>query len=198
MPSAETLRTFVALPLHDTALIERLDSVQRRLQRECPYHTVRWVDSKAIHLTLFFLGDIIAPRRAPIETALKVVADVVRPFEFQVKGLGVFPSSRRPKIIWAGVHEPTGQLKLLHRAVNEALEHVGFEPDSRRFKPHMTLGRIRRRVTRADAAIIGHIIERTDLEVWGEDTAREIVFFQSVLTPQGAEYTALARFPLGG
>lgn len=193
-----TLRTFVALPLHNPALIQRLEAIQRRLQRECPPRAVKWVAVQDIHLTLFFLGDIVSSRQPDIEAALRAVSSLVRPFDFRVERLGGFPNVQRPSVLWVGMQEPTGQLALLHRAVNEALEHVGFEPDRRSFQPHLTLGRVRRQAARDEVAAISALLQATDAGLLGEDRAEELIFFQSVLTPQGAEYTPLARFPLRG
>ncbi|MGC9358536.1 MAG: RNA 2',3'-cyclic phosphodiesterase, partial [Anaerolineae bacterium] len=114
------------------------------------------------------------------------------------EGLGAFPNTRNPRVIWVGVEEPTGRLALLHKAVNEALERVGFEPETRPFKPHLTLGRTRRRISRSQARLIGQEIDAAKIGLLTEEEAREIILFQSDLKPTGAEYTALKTFALGG
>ena len=147
MPQPETYRTFIALPL-SPKITKKLADVQRALHRRSPERAVSWVKPANIHVTLFFLGDILPTRQKPIEKALSVVARNVRPFMFDVQNLGAFPNVDRPRVIWVGVDEPTGQLALLHSAVNEAMESVGFQPENRRFSPHLTVGRIRRRASR--------------------------------------------------
>ena len=195
MAQLETLRTFIAIPL-SPLVVAKLADVQRALRRTCPEQAVSWVKPENIHLTLFFLGDILLERQSPIETALSVVARNVRPFTFSVKGAGAFPNLNRPRVIWVGLEEPTGQLALLHRAVNEAMASVGFQPEDRRFSPHLTLGRIRRRASREDAQTVGEALRQVEVGHLGDVTVKELIFFRSVLKSSGAEYTPLARFTI--
>ncbi|MBN2007334.1 MAG: RNA 2',3'-cyclic phosphodiesterase [Anaerolineae bacterium] len=191
----EMLRTFVALPL-STETVEQLAQVQRTLKRDCPPSAVTWVAPTSIHLTLFFLGEILPELVAPSQEALNVVARHVAPFTFDVGHLGAFPSIQRPSAIWVGVQEPTGKLVLLHQVVNEALSKVGFQPETRKFSPHLTLGRVRRKATREESAAVGRAIAAMKVEHLATTPATEIIFFRSQLKPTGAEYTPLAKFGL--
>ncbi len=195
MAQPETLRTFIAIPL-SPLVVTKLGNVQRALRRTCPEQAVSWVKPENIHLTLFFLGDIVPERRAPVEAALSVVARHVHPFTFSVQGMGAFPNLNRPRVIWVGIEEPTGQLALLHRAVNEAMANVGFQPEDRRFSPHLTLARIRQRASREEAQAMGEAVRRAEVGHLGDVTVEELVFFRSVLKSSGAEYTPLARFAI--
>jgi 2'-5' RNA ligase len=197
MVPPETYRTFIALPL-SSAVVEKLADVQRILRRRPSEGAVTWVRPANIHLTLFFLGDMLLDRQKPIETALSVVARNVRPVSFTVQGIGAFPNVNRPRVIWVGLNEPTGQLALLHRAVNEAMENIGFQPEDRRFSPHLTLGRIRRRALREDVEDVGAAVRQANVGHLGDVQAEEMIFFRSVLKSSGAEYTPLATFRLGG
>ncbi len=197
MAQRETWRTFIALPLSD-ACHAHLKRIQQDLKRACPTRDVRWVPPENIHLTLFFVGDVILERIDPLKAALAVITRNAAPFTYQVRDIGAFPNVRRPRVVWVGVKDPSGRLKLLHRAVNEALENVGFTPDTRPFSPHLTLGRIKRRAKREVAFDVGSEVRKlqdagVDL---GEETASDVVLFRSVLKSTGAEYTALATFVL--
>lgn len=197
MAQPETLRAFIAVPL-PPAITQQLAEVQRRLKRGCPEQAVTWVRPENIHLTLFFLGDILPERQAPVEAALSVVARHARPLTFSVQGAGAFPNLNRPRVIWVGLQEPTGQLALLHRAVNEAMQNVGFQPEDRHFSPHLTLGRIRQRASREDAQAVGEAIRRAEVGHLGDAPVEEMILFRSVLKSSGAEYTPLARFAIQG
>ena len=192
----ELLRTFVALPLSE-ALHDQLAEVQKPLKRRCPGESVRWVDPHSIHLTLFFLGEILPNCIPSVKEALHVVARTMVPFTFHVEGLGAFPNVKRPRVIWVGLQEPTGKLALLHQAVNEALSHVGFKPENRPFNPHLTLGRVRRQTAAEELRKIEKVIVETSVDRVGTEDATEIILFRSILKPGGAEYTPLERFPLG-
>jgi len=196
MAQPETLRTFIAIPL-SSLVVAKLAEVQRALRRTCPEQAVSWVKPENIHLTLFFLGDILPERQAPVEAALNVVARNVRPFTFSVQDVGAFPNLNRPRVIWVGLEEPGGQLALLHRAVNEAMANAGFKLEDRRFSPHLTLGRIRRRASREDAQAVGDALRQTEAGYLGDVNVEELIFFRSVLKSSGAEYTPLARFAIG-
>ena len=199
MATPETYRTFVALPLSD-ALHKQLAYVQRELRRACPERSIRWVDPERIHLTVFFIGDVIVERIEPTKAALAAVARNVPAFSYQVRDLGAFPNLGRPRVVWVGIKDTEKRLALVHQAVNEALSKVGFTPETRRFSPHLTLGRVRRKASPDDKRHIGDAVaaakeENVDL---GEEHAREIVLFRSILKSTGAEYTPLGRFPLVG
>lgn len=195
MAQPETWRAFIAVPL-PPAITQQLADVQRRLKRGSPEQAVTWVKPENIHLTLFFLGDILPERQAPIEAALSVVARHARSFTISVQGAGAFPNLNHPRVIWIGLEEPTGHLALLHSAVNEAMANVGFQPEDRRFSPHLTLGRIRQRASREDAQAVGEAIRRAEVGHLGDALVEELIFFRSVLKSSGAEYTPLARYKI--
>lgn len=196
MPTPETYRTFVALPLSVT-LHTQLAQAQRELQRTCPAGAVRWVKAEGLHLTLFFLGEVLLSRLPAIEGALAAVARLAQPFTFSVGGIGAFPNLQRPNVIWVGVQEPSGRLAALHQAVNLALADLGFQPEARAFKPHLTLGRVQRQSAGPVLRQVGEAVGRCSLGPLGEEIAQTLVLFRSELKSTGAEYTALRRFPLG-
>lgn len=196
MPTAEMLRTFVAVPLSQP-LHAGLARAQRDLQRLCPVGAVRWVKTEGIHLTLFFLGETPSARVADIERVLTPVAQAAQPLQFTVGGVGAFPNLTRPNVIWVGVRDTAGTLTPLHRAVNAALASLGFQPEDRAFTPHLTLGRVNRDSGSDVVRRVGEAVGRFTLESLGEESPRQIVLFRSELRPTGAEYTALRVFPLG-
>ncbi|HQE92078.1 MAG TPA: RNA 2',3'-cyclic phosphodiesterase [Anaerolineae bacterium] len=195
MAQPETMRTFIAVPL-SAQVVDRLAETQRALRRRCPEQAVAWIKPENIHLTLFFLGDMVPECQASVEAAMTAIARHAHPLTFTVQGLGAFPNVNRPRVIWVGLDEPTGQLALLHRAVNEAMASIGFQPEDRRFSPHLTLGRIRQRASREEAQAVGDAIRGTEVGQLGTVLAEEMIFFRSVLKSSGAEYTPLARFTL--
>lgn len=192
----QTLRAFIAVPLSAT-VTEELGKLQQQLSRACPARTVRWIPAKNIHLTLHFLGDILPERIDPIKEALGVVARNVPPFAFTAGQLGAFPNANRPRVVWVGVEDTSSWLLLLHEAVNESLERIGFQRETRRFSPHLTLGRIYRRASQEDVGEVGKVISATEVGTLGTVQTETVIFFQSVLKPSGAEYTPLATFKLG-
>ncbi|MGD2148959.1 MAG: RNA 2',3'-cyclic phosphodiesterase [Anaerolineae bacterium] len=193
----DTYRLFVAVALPEP-VHKRLGGVQQRLRAKLPERSVRWVRTEGIHLTLKFLGDTPRDRIPAIGEALKVVSRNAPRCELTVQGVGCYPSPRRPRVVWVGVKEPTGRLKALWRAVEEAMMAIGYAAERHGFSPHLTLGRVRRGASRADLQQIGEAIAGTEEQGLGTVEVRGFELIRSVLRPTGAEYTTLASFPLRG
>jgi 2'-5' RNA ligase len=185
------IRAFVGIRI-DPEVTRRIREAQARLEK--PLKRIRWVKDKSLHLTLKFLGEIPEERVAAAGDALERATRGRESFVFGCRGLGVFPDIRRPRVLWVGLEGKW--LVPLAAAVDERLEAVGFARERREFKPHLTLGRWREFDGRTD-------LLRQQLEGWkdhdfGVSPVNEVIFFQSVLKPDGAIYTPLRIFPLGG
>ena len=193
----ETIRAFIAIPL-PRSLLDRLAALQKKLENQVPSRSVRWVQVKSIHLTLKFLGDTPMEKLPEITQALAVVARHVPSCTFSAAGLGCFPNPRRPRVVWVGVQEPLGRLMALQDAIEEVISPLGYPPEGRGFKPHLTLGRIGRRASHSDAAQVGEVVASTTLEPLAEVFADRFALIRSVLKSTGAEYTTLEEFRLQG
>ena len=191
----EMIRTFVAVPL-PAPIIRALERTQGRLADQVPPRSVRWVTTSGIHLTLKFIGDTPASHISGIDQALSVVARHAPPCRLTIEGVGCFPDTQRPRVVWIGVREPSGRLAALQASIEEALEPLGYKPERRGFTPHLTLGRVNQRMGRGIAAQIGDAVERADIGVLGQVECDGFALIQSVLKPTGAVYTTLASYIL--
>ena len=104
---------------------------------------VSWVRKENIHLTLVFLGELIPKRIATVCEAMDEICSNAPGFEFCVAGAGFFGSPSHPRILWAGIVDPPDALISLQRALTDRLVAKGFDADRKRFKPHLTIGRVR-------------------------------------------------------
>ncbi len=196
----ETVRAFIAIPLPGS-LLDELSRLQHRLKGKVPHRSVRWVRPEGVHLTLKFLGDTPRDKLPTIQEALSVVARHAPACSLGVEGLGCFPNPRRPRVLWVGVQEvqgPTGRLKALWAAIEEAMKSLGYPPERHSFNPHLTLGRVRRGTSRSDLSEISQLVTTARVDRLGEFDADHFELIRSVLKPTGAEYTTLASFPLQG
>jgi 2'-5' RNA ligase len=191
----DIIRAFIAVPL-PLSLLEELDRLRRELEKQTPPRSVRWVQSGSIHLTLKFLGDTPVERLPEFEKALASVARNAPICTFSIGGLGCFPNLHRPSVVWVGVQESTGRLAAVQDAIEEVMAPFGYEPEGRGFKPHLTLGRVGRKVPRGDAARVGQVVASTDVGQLAEVAVDRFELIRSILKPTGAEYTVLAEFPL--
>jgi 2'-5' RNA ligase len=102
-----------------------------------------------------------------------------------VGGFGAFPGFDRPRVIWAGL-EPDPALELLQHRVEQEFGPLGFPPDGRPFRPHLTLGRAARdaRPRHCDG------LEGTLMGLQHQETTLvgAVDLMQSVLQPTGAVY----------
>lgn len=100
----------------------------------------KWVHDDAIHLTLQFLGEAGDELFAETRRALAEVR--AAPFRMVLRGGGTFPRSSRPRVLWVGV-ERSPELMALQRAVELALEAIGYRPEERAYHPHITIARLK-------------------------------------------------------
>jgi 2'-5' RNA ligase len=103
---------------------------------------LRAVGHDALHVTLAFLGHRPLDDIEPARDAVRAVA---APVPELALGDALWLAPRRPHVLTVEVEDPTGALGRLQAAVSGALaEAVGFEPERRRFRPHVTVARVRR------------------------------------------------------
>lgn len=188
----ERIRSFVAVELSP----EIRSALGREIARLSPLGAdVKWVEPQALHITLKFLGQVDKHAIPEIIKALGSCAGEMEPFEVQVLGVGFFPEPARPRIVAAGVApEGAKALEALAARVEEALAPLGFSPESRGFRAHVTLGRVK---SPKGAKRLADAILTSPGEPFGEQEVREVVLFMSELSRQGPTYTALGRAELG-
>jgi 2'-5' RNA ligase len=189
------IRSFIAIDLPDSSKAA-LEELGQRLRRQVPHDSVRWSRVAGIHLTLQFLGDVAEGDLPGIKTALAAVGEQHAPFTFTIGGLGCFPNTRRPRVVWVGVQEETGALAALQRDVEKSLLPLGFKPEKRAFHPHLTLGRTRRDVRPADQRRLGELVSSAGVGELDRVHVASLRLMRSDLRPDGAIYTALAVFDL--
>lgn len=193
------LRLFVAVELPDGAK-ESLAASMGQLRGLTPAG-VRWVQPAGIHLTLKFLGEVDSGLVEPLLGALQEAAAGMdkAPFPLHLDGLGVFPNRREPRVIWAGVGGDLETLAEVQGRVEDAAARLGLARERREFRPHLTLGRVRDRVTPAARRELGSALAEQGPALAAEYAweVEEISLIRSVLTPQGAVYSTLGTARLG-
>src|SRR5262249_42439940 len=143
-----------------------------------------------------FLGEV---DELEVLKVCRVVSEAVKdvaPFRVEVKGVGAFPTLRRPKIVWGAVTDGTEALKHLHDVIESPLLEMGtYRSEERAYTPHLTLGRIAHedRAGNWSAAL-------AKLSGWhaGETQVREVLVMRSEPGCEGPVYTVLSRAKLDG
>jgi 2'-5' RNA ligase len=186
-----SIRSFLAFEL-PTEIKDHVRRISEDLKKS--KLDVRWVKPDNIHLTVVFLGGIREGDISGIAREVERVCSGFHPFDFSLKGLGLFPDRKRPRILWAGYEGDVERITSLRDVLHECLIPFEIKEENRPFKPHLTLGRFRnpgRVDTKLDEILVRH-------EGLSSPTfqASELVLFKSDLKPQGPEYTKLDSWEL--
>jgi 2'-5' RNA ligase len=184
------VRSFVALPCPPA-----LDAALTRFVRDWrdEHRAVRWVGEAGRHLTLHFLGMADRERLVRLSEGLADLAATIPALEIAPGRAGAFPDWRRPRVLWLGLAD-ADPVVALGRAVEQVACKVGFDPETRRFLPHWTLGRV------ADGRVSSRVARV--VRGWGPgtgaETVDEVVLYRSDRGPDGPRYTAVDRYSLCG
>jgi 2'-5' RNA ligase len=152
---------------------------------------VRWVRDDGLHNTIKFLGPVSAQRLEEVRLATSRALAAFPAFSVGVRGVGVFPSPRRPRVVWVGLL--SGKLVELAKRTEAALEPLGFAREHRPYKPHVTLGRVAG--PRGWAVLEERLKEHGDDDFGFCDIDR-VIAFRSELKRGGAIYTKIWNIPL--
>ena len=193
MPSERNIRAFLAIEPSENVL-QAMVRLQEKLKREIGGR-ISWTRPQGQHLTLKFFGDISVDDVTNISEVVKTRVAADWSLTLIIEKLGVFPDARKPRVLWCGISGDASRLAALQKQLDDDFTGIGFPAEDRPFRPHLTLGRIKdpHGLTGLDVAMKKHSAFAA-----GEFTSKELILFQSQLTPQGALYTRLAEFALGG
>jgi 2'-5' RNA ligase len=154
---------------------------------------VKWVAPRGMHLTLKFLGEVDEKLLPGIHTGMMRACAEFAPLVIRLRGTGVFPDAKRPRVYWAGIEGPPALLSLQARLDGE-MQRLGFPREDREFRPHLTLARIKDPIgkQRMTDALLSFALESEPADV------REVLLMRSHLSSEGARYEAIWRCALGG
>jgi 2'-5' RNA ligase len=179
------MRLFFALPLP----AEAKEALRQPLgdARRAGGEGVGFTRIEQLHFTLAFLGE---QRDAGEALAAGESLREVTAFELALSGVGAFPSTARPRVLWIAATTGAPELIAAAERLRGALEQRGFALEERKFRPHLTLGRVRPRGEREAKRALA-VVAPGELARW---TAREACLMQSVLGKGGATHTVLRTF----
>jgi len=193
MPDPETIRAFLALD-PPPEVLRKVADIQTAIRKNIQ-GALSWVRPEGIHLTLKFFGNIAAKDVRAVSEVVAGQAAGVRPLNLEAKGLGMFPETRRPRVLWLGIGGEVERLIVLQQAIDQGLEASGFSREERPFRAHLTLARIK---TPRGLGGLESVLAAKGAESAGKFTATGLTLFKSELTPKGAIYTTLGHFPFQG
>ena len=156
--------------------------------------SVGWVRAEGLHLTVKFLGECAESAIEPLRSAVAGAAARHQPVPVVVGGVGAFPNFRRPRVVWMAVNGG-GRLELLHHDVEVACAGLGYEPEGRPFRPHITLGRVREATGEAPLREMARAARAVTFRDDAIVTAVDLM--ASELARGGSRFSVIASAPLG-
>lgn len=154
---------------------------------------VKWVAAANMHWTLQFLGELDTLEIPVVSDAVVKAAATIEAFELECRGVGAFPAPDRPRTLWIGAGTGAQNMVALQAAIQARLDRLGYRGESRRYVPHVTLGRAGRNAP--PKTLVREIAGLAEFEA-GTMLVDEVIVFSSHLKPEGPVYEVLARAPL--
>ncbi|MDI6767659.1 MAG: RNA 2',3'-cyclic phosphodiesterase [Bacteroidota bacterium] len=183
------IRTFIAF---DTPISFKKEMTQLQLELKKSNADVKWDTEDKFHATIKFLGNVEEAILHQVITACESSLNNFAPFDVSYQSLGSFPNKKHPRVIWIGCENRDGTLLQLKNALDASLLPFGFEIETRQFRPHITLGRVK---SFKGLNNLHPILEKLNFE--RQDTViQEILIMKSILRPQGSEYSILKTISL--
>ncbi len=183
------MRAFLGIPASDV-VADRLGEAFSELAKEEPIKAVR---PENYHITVKFLGEI--DQKLSRELASKLT-DRLKPaeaLELNIRYAGVFPDPGNPRVIWAGAG-PEEPLERLNTTCEEAAFELGVAREEREYHPHLTLGRIKKKIS--DRRLVINWLKEYGREEFGRIDSPELVLYESELTSEGPQYRELEKWQI--
>ncbi len=192
------MRLFLALDIEE-AIRQRIATFMDGVRGFAP--DVRWVRPESLHVTLKFIGEYHDQKLEILKQALRKVRGTATTINF--RGHGFFPTAKAARVFWIGM-EADANLVPLANAMDEATGVLGIAREQRDFTPHLTLARAGsgrpqwKSGDRPSGAfrVLQEKLAALPASEFGSMTARDFFLYESQLSPSGAHYNKLERFPL--
>lgn len=178
-------RLFIGIPLH----LAHAGAEVKKWAKDAAMNQnkISWTPPENWHVTLYFLGDTPSEKIPILEHLIDQAFSNLGRFDAEVKGVGVFPSLRNPKVMWLGLENIASILPCWQKLV-DSLWKQGFEFDQKPFKPHLTIARIRN-VNNLPA--IKQILDANSGVCFDQVVVDRVVLFESILSQAGPVYKPL-------
>ncbi len=148
---------------------------------------LKLVSVENMHFTLKFLGKVEESKIPEIVEKLSRLHQ--KPFSLSLRGVGVFPSLERIKVVWVGIESV--ELIVLMKEINQTLNYIRKE--EREEKPHLTIARVKLGKNKEQ---LQKVVEKYKNTLFGEMVADTIVLFESELRKEGPKYSVMKEFTL--
>jgi 2'-5' RNA ligase len=179
------MRIFIGIDLPEN-IKENLKEIIEKVKK---IKEAKLVKIENLHITLKFLGEVEEEKIEVINRTLQHCADKSKSFNVKIKGIGVFPSEKKVRVLWAGI-EDGEDLKNLNRKIEDALKNLGFEKE-KEFVAHITIARFK---SIPNLNFIKELITKYQDILFGEILVKNFQLYESKLTPLGPIYKVIKKY----
>ncbi|MFZ5943627.1 MAG: RNA 2',3'-cyclic phosphodiesterase [Bacillota bacterium] len=183
------MRCFLGLPLDDTSK-KAISSLQRNLSNSIS-GKINWVPEENLHLTIMFWSVLGEREIKEIFNRMPLAVEGIPYQRFRPGKIGCFPDFKNPRVIWLGLEGNKESLHNLYIRCQGISQALGLPIDEKSFKPHITLARIKEAGGTFDS-LPRKFPKLPEIEF------NRVVFYHSILTPRGSQYSVLKEFVLKG
>ena len=186
--AGESWRVFCAIEFPAT-VSQRASEHIRRLRQQVSDSSASWNRDEKFHLTIKFLGEIPRLRVSNLSSAAQRTTSNLSRFDLIVTGTGSFPPKGPPKVLWLGIDDPSGNLGVLHKHLEEECDREGFAREERAFRPHLTMARLRKPQGARELAAAHKEMRFSPVTF----PVSELLVIRSELSSSGSKYTTVSR-----
>lgn len=177
------MRLFIAALLPD-GIVLHLSKYINSLKTEI--EGVKWEKPEKLHVTLKFLGNVDDSKVAEILDLIATITAECDSFQVSLTEFGAFPNLKNPKVFYIGLAQNKVFSKF-QMALERDLSKLGYEKEDHKFTPHITLGRVKKRVR------IGMLPTRQK-----NFQINQIALIESKLRFEGSAYSIVKIYDLSG
>ena len=185
---SETIRSFLAIEL-DEDLVPKILDVQKEFKKTNA--NIKYVNSRNMHFTLKFFGNIDLDMAEDIGSAVEKVIKNYSSFDLNIRNCGCFPNKKVIKVLWLGLEEGSPIINL-QKDLDKEFGKLGFKKE-RNFISHLTIGRVKSPKNKKE---IRETIDKLENIEIGQMKVSKISLKKSTLTPQGPIYEDIKVFEL--
>ncbi|KTD23774.1 RNA ligase/cyclic nucleotide phosphodiesterase [Legionella lansingensis] len=183
-----TSRVFFAIGFPNN-IRKKLEEILSILQCSLPQECIKWTSTQNLHITLAFLGNIQQEHIPRLIERSSYELQNSKAFSLQLYRLQLFPTAKKPRIISLEAG-PDHVLSQIANHLRQAILDSNYSTETRSFRGHLTLGRLRNPHIAADA------LHEIKLPTIPTIPITEIHLFESKPGKDQSYYIPLARFPL--
>ena len=178
------MRLFIAFPMPEDARRELRRQQEVLIPRR---DRIRWTPVEQMHLTLKFIGEVQDWWVDEIAGCLEELCASHHLFRMRLGEPGWFGAPENPRVLWTGLQGEVRRLVAFSDLLERELDRAGLPRSDKRFKPHLTLGRVKQ----ARPELVRDLLAASPLPL--ECPLRELHLLSSVLKSEGAVHHVLSR-----